>query len=91
MLNFNLLITSMENEISQALTLLGVGMITVFVVLSLVVVVGNLLIRIVNRIAPLQDVISKEAAISNSKIAAITSAVELLTKGKGRITKIERE
>ena len=80
----------MENEISQALTLMGIGMITVFVVLSLVVVVGNVLIKIVNRFAPLQVVASKEPEISNSKIAAITSAVEIITGGKGRITKIER-
>ncbi len=81
----------MENEISQALTLLGIGMITVFVVLSLVVVVGNLLIRIVNRLAPLQEAPSKTSEISNAKIAAITSAVDLITGGKGRITKIERK
>lgn len=80
----------MENEISQALTLLGIGMITVFVVLSLVVVVGNVLIKIVNRFAPLQEVALREPEISNSKIAAIISAVEIITGGKGRITKIDR-
>lgn len=81
----------MENEISQALTLLGVGMITVFVVLSLVVVVGNVLIRLVNRIAPMPELPPKAPVISNAKIAAITAAVELMTGGKGRITKIEKE
>lgn len=81
----------MENEISQALTLLGIGMITVFVVLSLVVVVGNLLIRIVNRLAPIQNVSTKTSEISNAKIAAITSTVDLITRGKGRITKIEKK
>lgn len=81
----------MENEISQALTLLGIGMITVFVVLSLVVVVGNVLIRFINRFAPISDVPSKAAEISNAKIAAITSAVDMITGGKGRITKIEKK
>ena len=81
----------MENEISQALTLLGIGMITVFVVLSLVVVVGNVLIRMVNRWAPVQKLSPPTSGNSNAKIAAITSAVALITRGKGRITKIERE
>lgn len=81
----------MENEISQALTLLGIGMITVFVVLSLVVVVGNVLIRFINRFAPVSDVPLKAAEISNAKVAAITSAVDMITGGKGRITKIEKK
>ena len=81
----------MENELSQALTLLGIGMITVFVVLSLVVVVGNALIRIVNRLAKVNIKIDSTPEVSNAQIAAITTAVELITKGEGRITKIERE
>lgn len=81
----------MENEISQALTLLGIGMITVFVVLSLVVVVGNLLIRIVNRFAPVTTSPEKTTDVSSAKVAAITAAVELFTAGKGRITKIEKK
>ncbi|MDW3197144.1 MAG: OadG family transporter subunit [Cytophagales bacterium] len=81
----------MENEISQALTLMGIGMITVFVVLSLVVVIGNLLIQIVNRFAPVPISPEKKPEISNAKIAAITAAVEMFTAGKGRITKIEKK
>lgn len=66
-------------------------MITVFVVLSLVVVVGNLLIRIVNRFVAISVSSAKPTEISKTKIAAITAAVELITRGKGRITKIEKK
>lgn len=81
----------MENELSQAFSLLGIGMITVFVVLSLVAVVGNVLIRVVNRLAPLSEETTAGSTVSKSKVAAITAAVELISGGKAHITKIERE
>ena len=81
----------MENEISQAFSLLGIGMITVFVVLLLVVLIGNLLIRVINRITPDLPAKPAEAYISKSKIAAITAAVDVFTGGKAHITKIEKE
>ncbi|MBV6643867.1 MAG: hypothetical protein KI790_00370 [Cyclobacteriaceae bacterium] len=79
----------MENAFSTALSLLGVGMITVFVVLALVVLVGNVLISFVNRFSP-QVELPKTAEIDSARVAAITTAVEIFTKGKGRITKIEK-
>lgn len=75
----------MESDFSTAFSLLAIGMITVFVVLALVVLTGNLLIRFVNRIS------SEEDTISPSKVAAITAAVDAFTQGKGRITKIEKQ
>ena len=81
----------MENELSQAFSLLGIGMITVFVVLSLVYIVGNFLIRLVNRISPVSETRSAETSLSKSKIAAITAAVEVISGGKAHITKIEKE
>lgn len=76
----------MTPELTTALTLLAIGMITVFVVLLVVVLTGNLLIRLVNKI-------SKEptSQISNSTVAVLTAAVESFTGGKGRITKIEKQ
>jgi len=70
---------------NQALTLLAIGMITVFVILTLVVLVGNLLIKVVNRLTP-----EDRAEISPRKLAAITAAVEVVTEGKGKVSRIEK-
>ena len=42
----------MESNISNALVLLAIGMITVFLILALVVISGNILIKIVNKYTP---------------------------------------
>ncbi|HZK94156.1 MAG TPA: OadG family transporter subunit [Prolixibacteraceae bacterium] len=84
------------NDMGIALELLGVGMVTVFLILSLVVILGNLIIRFVNRFIPdvqnvsgqLADVVTAE--IHPKKIAAIVSAVKIVTKGTGRITSIKK-
>ncbi len=73
----------MDGELSTALSLLAIGMITVFIVLLLVVLTGNILIRIVNRLS--------EDQISAAKVAAISGAVEAFTQGRGKITKIEKD
>lgn len=75
----------MENNLSSALSLLIIGMITVFVVLLLVVLTGKVLILIVNRFSD-----EETEKVSAVKVAAIAAAVELVTKGKGYINKIER-
>jgi oxaloacetate decarboxylase gamma subunit len=75
----------MSEEISSALSLLLTGMVTVFVVLSLVVATGRLLIRISNRFY-----VEPTSPVSGRKLAAITAAVEVVTEGKGTITKIEQ-
>jgi oxaloacetate decarboxylase gamma subunit len=74
----------MGMELSTALSLMAIGMITVFLVLALVVITGNLLIRLINRVTPELD------GISPAKVAAITAAVESFTFGKGNITNIEK-
>ncbi|MEL6864185.1 MAG: OadG family protein [Bacteroidota bacterium] len=93
----------MSPEIATAFTVLWVGMITVFVILSLVVVSGQLLIRIINRYFPVvsdppvnSTAPSKESTVikvpspNPAQIAAITAAVDLLTKGKGQVSRIEK-
>ncbi|MEQ9424032.1 MAG: OadG family transporter subunit [Cyclobacteriaceae bacterium] len=84
----------MSESINTALMLMGVGMITVFVVLTLVVVVGNGLTIFVNKFVPekvVQEVKrTTSGAINPKKLAAITSAVEIFTQGKGKITRIEK-
>lgn len=83
----------MDSDISTALSLLVIGMLTVFVVLTLVVFTGKLLTSIVNSlpdkvVVPLRVVNKQE--IENNKVAAITAAVEAFTYGKGNIQKIEK-
>ncbi len=83
----------MEN-INEALTLLAIGMIMVFVILSLVVGVGNLVIGITNRYIREPEHPAKSAAagkaIQPRKLAAITAVVDLITRGKGRVDSIEK-
>jgi oxaloacetate decarboxylase gamma subunit len=86
----------MTTTFSTAITLFLTGMITVFVVLLLVVITGNLLIRFVNRFfpssdAPLSAKTHAEEAIHPAKLAAITAAMEIVTDGKGQITNIKKE
>lgn len=80
---------------NEALKLMLTGMSTVFFILIMVVVLGNIIIRITNRFAVTVVGSSGGAAnsqkeINPSKLAAIVSAVEITTKGKGRVTSVEK-
>ena len=86
----------MEDNLSFALMLMGVGLATVFTVLLLVIGFGNLLIKMVNKFAPEEEkpkqIASKPAAavalVDGAVQQAINKAVEQLTGGKGRVEKI---
>lgn len=94
----------MNQDIQTALIVLLVGMITVFVILGLVVLTGQLLIRIVNRFfadppTPLQAIgssadqnaatpLNARSGISAETIAAIVSTVDIITEGKGKVKDI---
>ncbi|GET31916.1 oxaloacetate decarboxylase [Prolixibacter bellariivorans] len=83
----------MSEEYALALKLLGVGMITVFLILLLVVVFGNVIIRLVNKYFPeAEKVLPTDTGkgINRKKLAAITAAVNMATRGKGKITNIEK-
>ena len=83
-------------DIGFALQLMGIGMVTVFLILSLVVLIGNLIIRFVNKYLPeeiskkVQQVTNHAGEFNRKKVAAIVSAVKIVTEGKGRVTKIEK-
>ncbi len=96
----------MNSEIQHALLVLLVGMITVFIVLSLVVLTGKLLILMVNKYGPvsqktkiqrrdfvplLNESLNSSSFIEKKKLAALVSTVEIVTQGKGTILKIEKE
>jgi oxaloacetate decarboxylase gamma subunit len=85
------------SEMEIALELLGVGMVTVFIILSLVVILGSLIIKVVNKFMPeVEKVVLPTSGnfstseINPKKMAAIVSAVNVVTKGSGRVKKIER-
>ncbi|MBW8332477.1 MAG: OadG family protein [Prolixibacteraceae bacterium] len=85
------------SEMGVAFELLGVGMVTVFVILALVVIIGNLIIRFVNKFIG-EEVKTQSKGSSNltveinsKKLAAIVSVVNLVTKGTGRVSKVEKQ
>ncbi len=85
----------MEN-IETALLLMVVGMATVFVILLIVIYLGKFLITLVNKYAPEEVVLPKKeqlqgiTPISGNILAAITAAVNVVTLGKGKVTKVEK-
>lgn len=85
----------MEN-LETALLLMVVGMATVFVILLIVIYLGKLLISLVNKYAPEEVVSVKQTSsqapvpIPGNILAAITAAVNVVTQGKGKVTKVEK-
>lgn len=83
----------MEN-ISVALGLLVVGMITVFIVLWLVTVVGTSVIQLSNRYFQPEakdDGTPRTGGVDKEKMAVIAAAVNVITHGKGVIDSVEKK
>lgn len=80
----------------EALTLLAIGMVSVMFVLFLIVFVANGMIRVMNKIVPEVEIVKARSQqtnipeIASNKIAAITSAINILTQGKGKVTNIQK-
>lgn len=86
----------MAENMNQAWVLLGVGMLTVFIVLLLVVLIGNATILFTNRFAPSLNLPStkdgsERDGINSAKISAIVAAVKKVTGGKGDVINIEKK
>lgn len=85
----------MEN-FETALLLMVVGMTTVFAILLIVIYLGKVLIKLVNKYAPeevssvRQVVTQKSVPISGNILAAIAAAVNVVTQGKGKVSKVEK-
>jgi oxaloacetate decarboxylase gamma subunit len=81
----------MEN-LNTALGLLVVGMVTVFIVLWLVVLIGNLVIRVTNRVVPFEDKPDggSRGRSDTKKMAAIVAAVDAATGGRGSVDSIQK-
>jgi len=89
----------MSPDIQSALSLLLIGMITVFIILGLVVLSGRILISMVNRFDPQLELnrfsgtpktIFKPKSINRKHLAALTATVDVVTAGQGKIIKIEK-
>lgn len=88
----------MNDQFSEALQLMIVGMLTVFCILLIVIVFGTLLIKLVNKYAPEEVQTKKSVAAVNNAVqqvdatvkAVIDATVAQITGGKGRATKITK-
>lgn len=88
----------MNEQFSEALQLMIVGMLTVFCILLIVIVFGTLLIKLVNKYAPEEVQTKKSVAAVNNAVqqvdatvkAVIDATVAQITGGKGRVTKITK-
>ena len=80
----------MEENISIALKLMLIGMTTVSAILVLIVFSAKLLIRIVNKYPDPVVQYTSTHHENHEHIAAITGAVEFLTKGQGVISEIKK-
>ncbi|BDC99885.1 OadG family protein [Persicobacter psychrovividus] len=88
----------MNENFQEGLMLMAVGMLTVFVILFLIVALGNLLIRLVNHFAPADEKqISKKTTkeppirdIPAAQLAAIVATVQTVTHGQGQVREIQK-
>lgn len=86
-----------SNDFSGALQLLVIGMVTVFLVLIIVILLGKALIWAVNKWAPEEKVAKKVAPVANAAAAIdantkaiIDAAISQITGGKGHASKITK-
>ena len=79
----------MEN-LETAFLLMVVGMATVFVILLIVIYLGKLLISLVNKYAPEEVVPAKQASRVPAAIPGNILAVNVVTQGKGKVSKVEK-
>ena len=80
-------------KISIGLELMGIGMVTVFAILLIVIFGSRLLTTIINRIAPEESKPEKAAPAADDTAAVrpvLDAAVAQLTGGKGHIVKITK-
>ncbi len=97
-MNFILLQATPVAELSnwdkfvEALTLMGIGMATVFVVLLIIIFLGGLLIKTVNKFFPeeAKPVVQAVQAVDQNVQEAINKAILAISGGKKAAQKIEK-
>ncbi len=80
----------MAENLELALSLMVIGMVTVAFILFMVVAGGKIMIRIVNRFYPdiEPELIFMKA--DKKKLAVIIATVNIVTRGKGKIERIDK-
>ncbi len=78
--------------------LLAIGMSTVFFILLLIIFLGEKMILLINRFVPETDITPSKNSDHGSrrtpdagKIAAISAAIHIVTKGKGKVVEIHKQ
>lgn len=97
-MNFILLQATPAAELSnwdkfvEALTLMGIGLATVFVVLLIIIFLGGLLIKTVNKFFPeeAKPVVQAVQAVDQNVQEAINKAILAISGGKKAAQKIEK-
>ena len=82
----------MQNDLIQGLIVMGVGMSTVFAILSIIVVLGKWLIQFLNRYyrpKPVKTPVTG-ATQDGDDIVVIASIVHQITKGRGQVVNISK-
>jgi len=82
----------MQN-LGEALSLMIVGMVTVFFILFLIVLIGNVIVRFSNKYLPEEKKVektNKQQPSSDNIYAAINAAINVVTNGKGKVTNIKK-
>ena len=87
----------MNPLINEALQLMAIGMVTVFCILLIVIFLGTVLIKLVNKFAP-EEVVAKKMAPAANAVqqvdatvkAVIDATITQITGGKGHATKITK-
>lgn len=81
------------DPINEATSIMFVGMITVFFILFLIVLIGNVIIRLSNKYLPeVAPAIKakKHNEPSENTYAAIAAAIDQVTGGRGKVTDIKK-
>lgn len=78
----------MEN-LSLGFQLMGIGMVTVFVILLIVIYGSSLLIKVINRFAP-EEAPKVVKKADDTPVAVLETAVAQITGGRGHITNITK-
>ena len=80
----------METQLTDAVLLLFIGMVTVFIILFLVTMSGNLLIKAINKMEDISNPATIRNRIPSNVVAIATAIVAEITDGQGVIDRIER-